>query len=529
MSAPTRFLILPPQITQAPSAMVGLGQANLEGLASPATAAALRQRLHETVIAHVQSQPKGKGRSKLKAQSIPDAGFDVVASVAENGVQLVSTTPEMASAYRFDQPGARVVPEVFYKPAQFFPRPRKKAANARLASTVPRRTLEVEVVRMDDKKPVSGVRVTGFTDFENRVGHEAFTKSTGKVTLSNSGGEQTYERLYVRHELPGLWSHLLWRHSTQGQVRVELRLLDLTEQDSLQFFHTPGDPKTGQGVKVGVVDTGIALNHPDLVVAGGLGCVPGEPNDDWGPLGGIHGTHVAGIIAGRGEAPTGVRGIAPGVELFSYRVFGQSTSSGSNFAVVQAIERGVADGCDLLNLSLAFDPDENTGLVSVDVPVQEAIRKADSKGVLVIVAAGNDGRKAVSYPAQDPLAVAVSAVGRKGLFPADSSAQEAVMEPYGTDPKAFVAAFSNVGTEISVAGAGVAVVSAIPGGHAPMDGTSMACPAVAGVVARLLAQNHDVLNMPRDAARSRAIKKLLFDHARTLGFKIDLEGKGLPR
>ncbi|WP_312887795.1 S8 family serine peptidase [Mesorhizobium caraganae] len=56
-------------------------------------------------------------------------------------------------------------------------------------------------------------------------------------------------------------------------------------------------------MKVGVLDTGIALHHPDLTVDGGVNLVTGESTDDFGPSA-DHGTHVAGIIAGQGVPPT---------------------------------------------------------------------------------------------------------------------------------------------------------------------------------------------------------------------------------
>lgn len=62
-----------------------------------------------------------------------------------------------------------------------------------------------------------------------------------------------------------------------------------------------------------------------------------------------------------------------------------------------------------------------------------------------------------------------------------------------------------------------------------MSGTSMASPAVAGVAARLLAKEPAILGMPRDAARSDAIRKLLMDACKSLGFGILNEGAGLPK
>jgi subtilisin len=375
--------------------------------------------------------------------------------------------------------------------------------------------------------PVAGVAVVGFTDFDARTGTSGTTSSTGKVTLTVTG-TASYERVYAQHDHPGLWSFLGKNVPTNGALTIDLDPLDLTATDSLRHSHTVGATLTaGAGVRVGIIDSGVDSAHPDLAVAGGLGCVPGSPENQFGPSG-SHGTHVAGIIAGRGAAPTGMRGIAPGADIFSYRVFDDTPNSGSSFGLVKAIRRGVQDGCDLLNMSLSFDHDENTGLPVVDVAVQDAIAEAHAAGVVVLAAAGNDGRRPASYPAMDDLAIAVSAVGRKGTFPGKSSESGDVAAPFGTDPKNFLAAFSNVGAALDVAGAGVGVVSTVPGGHAPMSGTSMACPAVTGVLARLLANNPAVLNMPRNANRADAIKTLLFAQAQSLGLGITNEGKGLP-
>src|SRR5262249_19413030 len=140
--------------------------------------------------------------------------------------------------------------------------------------------------------------------------------------------------------------------------------------------------------------------------------VLGENPDEFGDNGEGHGTHVAGIIAARGNAPTGIRGLAPKVTLRSYRVFGKNKPGASNFAIAKAIDRAAADGCDLINMSL--------GGGEPDIATQEAIADARARGVVVIAAAGNDDRSPVSFPATDSLALAVSATGRKGTFPTDS-------------------------------------------------------------------------------------------------------------
>ena len=520
MARPLRYLILPAEGLQASRITTGAAAiATLASLVAKPAIAAMRTQLRAVV--------KGSAKAGARAGS---PAFKVVGSLNEDGVKLVESTPEMMAALRFEQPGLRIVPEVFYRPAVSVARIVHRVAKPAAASPAATATkLVVTVLNAATGDPVAGVKVVAFTDFAERTGTSGTTSGGGKVTLTASGAS-AYERVYVQHELPGLWSFLGKNVAADGALTIALDPLDLAATDSLRHFHTVGGGlAVGAGVKVGVIDSGIDGAHPDLVVAGGLGCVPGSQETRFGPSG-PHGTHVAGIIAGRGTAPTGVRGIAPGADLFSYRVFDDSPDSGSSFGIVKAIRQGIADGCDLLNMSLTTDQGENSGPPAVDLAIQEAIAEAHAAGVVVIAAAGNDGRKPVGYPAMDSLAIAVSAVGRKGTFPAKSSETGDAVAPFVMDGKNFLAAFSNVGADLDVTGAGVGVVSTVPGGHAPMSGTSMACPAVTGVLARLLANSPAVLNMtPRDANRAVAIKALLFAQAQSLGLGVLSEGKGLPQ
>ena len=149
---------------------------------------------------------------------------------------------------------------------------------------------------------------------------------------------------------------------------------------------------TGKGVKIAIMDTGLDLDHPDFqgrVVAqydlvgdafnGSNTPVPGQDNvDDCGG----HGTHVAGIAAGNGAT---VKGVAPGASLGVYRVFGCSGSTSADI-MVQAMERVLADGMDVLNMSIgsAFNS-------WPEYPSAVAASNLVDAGVVVAASIGNSG------------------------------------------------------------------------------------------------------------------------------------------
>ena len=302
MSSKQRYLILPARGLQAvannASAAAG---ATLLQMAHSAGAKSLRT----TLRAIVASADKKVGK-KLKPAATKL--FDVIDSINENGVKLVDATPDMIAALRFEQPGLRAVPEVFYRPARVIIEIENRLAKA--AATAVAKKLTVTVLNAQTQAPVKGVSIVGFTDFDARTGTSGITKNNGTVTLTVTGATK-YERLYAQHDLPGLWSFLQKNVTTNGALTIELAPVDLAAVDSLRHFHTIGGATSGAGVRVGVIDSGVDASHPDLQVAGGLGCVPGSPETDFGPSG-SHGTHVAGIIAGRGQRPAAWGASRPG-------------------------------------------------------------------------------------------------------------------------------------------------------------------------------------------------------------------------
>jgi len=286
----------------------------------------------------------------------------------------------------------------------------------------------------------------------------------------------------------------------------------------LQYYRAKAPGADGEGVTVGIVDTGSGP-HKDVPVSGGMNTVVGESPADFADNGDQHGTHVAGIVGARGPASR-MSGYAPECTLRAYRVFGKGKEGASNYSIAKAIDQAVADGCDIINMSLGSQG-------AADPATASAIADARAKGTVVVVASGNDSLHRVGQPAADPRAVAVGAFGRKGLYPKDSASADDAGKTSTKDKQLFMANFSNWGVEIDFAGTGVAVVSTVPNDRwAVMDGTSMASPSVAGAIARLLSANPAVMHMPRNQARSDAILQLAFAAARPMGFGTEREGNG---
>ena len=165
---------------------------------------------------------------------------------------------------------------------------------------------------------------------------------------------------------------------------------------------------TGEGIRVGILDSGIDYYHPDFLdnngkasrIKGGRDFA--DNDDDYYDSGstgklvyGPHGTHVAGITSGNNLANPLKKGVAPDSDLYIYKVFSNKSSKGANISdIIDAIEQSVIDKCHVINLSLGYiDPEEPQPSVDLGNPEYEAIKKAVSAGVVVVCAAGNDGSR----------------------------------------------------------------------------------------------------------------------------------------
>jgi hypothetical protein len=441
-----------------------------------------------------------------------DKPISVIDAVQENGARLVALDTNTAKRVNDDpQSPLRALPVVYYERPDPIARP--------LAGVLTVGT-SIKVICQDSTTggPVSGAEVIAFTNFATRAGASGMTDVSGQVVLGLAPGQ--IDRIYV-YSPAGYWGAYRSSVNVSAPYIIQLTPVSLSSPDALRRFYPKNKFTIGTGVRVGVIDTGVGP-HKDLNIIGGTNTVTGEPANNFYD-GDKHGTHVAGLIGARGVMPTGLSGMAPGVELRAYRVFGENSNGASNYAILKAMIYTANDGCDIINLSLGGGP--------YDAIVAEAIDDARNQGILIVVAAGNDGRKRVNYPAAYPGATAVSATGIQGTFPA-GSLQDGDINWSPTSsayPQHFIADFSNIGPEIAVSGLGVGVLSTLPNNlYGPMSGTSMAAPVIAGAAASLLSQAGAVYSMARDKNRSNAIERLLQQNCIRQGFGIVYEGYGLP-
>ncbi len=226
------------------------------------------------------------------------------------------------------------------------------------------------------------------------------------------------------------------------QKFIKPKMIDSIPQIGVDKLHD--EDIKGQGIKVGVLDTGIDYNHPDLQGAyAGYQAVEGQDpskvdpdsvkgwdfiNNDADPMETTyegwkksgkpefdmdgnayytsHGTHVSGTVAAQKEnnVDYAVKGVAPEVDLYNYRVLGPY-GSGATGGILAGIDKAVKDEMDVINLSLGADVNDPLSPLSV------AVNNAMLSDVVTVVAAGNAGPGAgtVGTPGTGALAITVGA------------------------------------------------------------------------------------------------------------------------
>jgi subtilisin family serine protease len=232
--------------------------------------------------------------------------------------------------------------------------------------------------------------------------------------------------------------------------------LDRVDQTALPLDQSYSFTSSGVGVTAYVIDTGILLAHNEFSGRATWGTNTTGDAQDTDCNG--HGTHVSGTIGGN------TFGIAKSVDLVAVKVLG-CNGSGSWSGVIAGINWVIGNHTTskaVANMSLGG---------SASTSIDTAITNLVNDGVVTVVAAGNDGRDACkSSPARAPKAITVAA----------------------SDSTDRLASFSNYGKCVDVIAPGVAITSSVNSSltaSATWNGTSMASPHVAGVVARFLQNN----------------------------------------
>ncbi|MFD2794991.1 S8 family serine peptidase [Promicromonospora vindobonensis] len=264
---------------------------------------------------------------------------------------------------------------------------------------------------------------------------------------------------------------------------------------------------TGKGVRIAILDTGIDPTHPDLdenVVATKDFSGTGSVVDGTG-----HGTHVASIAAGSGDASEGEnRGMAPDADLMVGKVL-DDQSVGTMSAVIEGMEWAAAQGADVVNLSLGFmNASDGTDPASVAVDVL-----TKQHGTLFVVAAGNSGdHETISSPGTASSALTVGAVDDADQVTGFSSrgprADGAIKPDIAAPGDDIVAARAN----------GTALGTVVDAHHVADGGTSMAAPHVAGAAAALLQMRPELT-----ATQARSV---LMGSSDTTGGTVWEEGAG---
>jgi serine protease AprX len=286
-----------------------------------------------------------------------------------------------------------------------------------------------------------------------------------------------------------------------------------------QAWTTSAGALQGQGIAVAVIDSGIAADHPDFLGANGVSRVVASvavnpatdnTNDGYG-----HGTHIAGIIGGNGQASGGAfTGVAPQVNLVNVKVSddaGNVTTSDVVAGMQWVYEHAAQYNIRVVNLSVNSSVNQS---YHVD-PLDAAAEILWFDKIVVVTAAGNLGKKALYAPANDPFVITVGAVDDMGTpktgddavagFSAYGKTYDGIAKPDLVAP--------GVNLISTLAGPDVVLAAAhanhIVGGdtlsssYFRMSGTSVATPVVAGAAALILQQNP---NLTPDQVKYRLMR-----------------------
>jgi serine protease len=386
---------------------------------------------------------------------------------------VLACTTAGAHAERSYTPGVVVVKYAFATP----PRAREATARAADAGDPTAIASHTRILRL---KPGASIalaieRLRRQRDVQWAV--PDYKARTSEALIPDDPGEGT---------TPGGWQQLQWNFVGPFGVNAPEAWANLAADGATG----------GRGVVVAVLDTGIAyanrgrfLRSPDFTsnqFVAGYDFVDHDPyaNDRNG-----HGTHVAGTIAEATGNGRDLTGLAYGVRLMPVRVL-DSEGEGDASVIASGVRFAVNHGARVINLSLEFSSE----VTASDIPeLLEALRYAYRRGVVVVAAAGNEGHRAIAYPARAPKVISVGATTEHGClasFSNDGSGLTLVAP--GGGPDADLPEDPNCHPELP---SGRDIYQETFTGSSPRrfgmpsgyDGTSMAAPHVSATAALIIA------------------------------------------
>jgi subtilisin family serine protease len=280
--------------------------------------------------------------------------------------------------------------------------------------------------------------------------------------------------------------YLQWAHNNTGSADQYSGSPGIDMKIQQAWNTTMGSPD----IKVGVIDEGVDLTHPDLqanLLQGFNGSTMTSNPGDGAPLGSrrAHGTNCAGIIAAVANNGIGVAGVAPNCKIIPATIF---SSTGTYLG-----DAAAAASFDYIRLAGAHVISNSWGGGSVSSTVDAAINRAvtlgrGGKGCVVLFASGNDNAASVSYPADNTQVISVGGINmcnqRKAAATCDGETWWGANYGAGLDVVAPCVKIAS--TDIQGAG-GYNTASGTAGNYYnTFNGTSSACPNAAGVTALVL-------------------------------------------
>ncbi|WP_435335007.1 S8 family serine peptidase [Haloarchaeobius sp. TZWWS8] len=297
--------------------------------------------------------------------------------------------------------------------------------------------------------------------------HTAGVQTT-RTLRSVDGVAATVEKATVRDSFARLATNpRVRRVSLDQRVRVQLDEANtiVNATSARQNYGV-----NGTNVTVAVLDTGVDNDHPMLA-----GAVTHEydvvENDNVSQDGYGHGTHVAGIVAGRPNG-SAYSGIAPNASIMDIRVL-DSGGYGYRSDIIAGMEYAVDNDADVISMSLG-------GPTSSDDPYIDAVQNATDAGVPVVVSAGNSGPspETIGSPGVAPAAITVGATTKSDTVTGFSSRGPTPVRQY-------------VKPDIVAPGDDIMSAEAGTDGYVAFSGTSMAAPMVSGAAALVMAEHPD--------------------------------------